>query len=219
MNDETLYDLMGSQKSIRRLRSDPIPDDVLNRIMQAATFAPSAKRRPWRMVMVKDAGKKQALGALYSEIWKSQISESFRASFAHLPEVQRLQQERTVDAGDYLSDHFADVPVVAVVCFHPEEIPAPDADFDRLSVVGGSAIYPAVQNFMLACRAEGVGCVLTALLCQVEEQVKEILDVPADWYTAAVIPMGYSVGKGYGPTKRVPVSDLFYENAWENQHT
>ncbi len=64
---------------------------------------------------------------------------------------------------------------------------------DRVSVVGGGSIYTAVQNLMLACRTEGLGCVLTTLLCEHEEKVREILAIPQPWGTAAAMPMGYPI--------------------------
>ena len=63
---------------------------------------------------------------------------------------------------------------------------------------------------MLACRAEGLGCVLTTLLCQVEPEVKALLDIPDDWATAAMVPIGYPLGKGHGPITRRPVDELVF---------
>ena len=90
-----------------------------------------------------------------------------------------------------------------------------DADLDRPSVVGGGSVYTAVQNLMLAARAEGVGCVLTTLLCFEESAVKELLKVPDPWGTCAHIPMGYPVLGGYGPTSRRPVGKMLYQNTWQ----
>lgn len=217
MASQELYDLMGTQLAIRRLKPDPIPDDVLKRILQAAAYAPTGgNRQPWRMIVVKDAEKKKALGALYAEHWKG-FSGNYRKSFESLPEEKRAREDRTIDAGDYLAEHFGEIPVVVVVCFDPKQMAITDARLERPSVVGGGSVYPSVQNLMLAARNENVGCVLTTLLCMVEPQVKEILGIPDDWYTCAHIPMGYAVGKGYGPTRRKPLEDLFFEDHWDNQ--
>ena len=87
-----------------------------------------------------------------------------------------------------------------------------DARQDRISVVGGGSIYPAVQNLLLAARAEGLGCVLTTLLCAVEAEVRELLGIPAEWGTAAAVPLGYPVGGGHGPIRRAPVDQLVFSN-------
>jgi nitroreductase len=89
-----------------------------------------------------------------------------------------------------------------------------DAKLDRPSVVGGASVYTAVENLLLACRAEGLGCVLTTLLCEREPEVKELLGIPAPWGTAAAIPIGYPVGRGHGPLVRRPVTELTFLDAW-----
>ena len=214
MSAESLYELMSTQRAIRRLRPDPIPDDVLERIMQAAAWAPSGgNRQPWRMVMVHDRALKTRLGELYTRRW-SAFAVNYRKRFTDAPEEERQRQERTIAAGDYLASHMGECPVVAVVCFNPQFMAVTDADQDRGSVVGGGSVYLAVQNLMLACRAEGVGCVLTTLLCMDEPAVRDLLCIDPDWFTAAAVPMGYPVAGGYGPTARMPAGELFYRDTW-----
>jgi nitroreductase len=99
-------------------------------------------------------------------------------------------------------------------CFNPRFMAITDAKLDRVSVVGGGSIYTAVQNLMLACRAEGLGCVLTTLLCEHEEKVREILAIPQPWGTAAAIPMGYPRASGHGPIRRRSANELVYANRW-----
>lgn len=214
MTAESLYELMSTQRAIRRLRPDPIPGEVLRRIMQAAAWAPSGgNQQPWRMVMVHDRVLKTRLGELYAVRWHG-FTKAYLARFKDLPEERRRKEERTVAAGDRLADRMGDCPVVAVVCFNPKFMAVTDADLGRVSVVGGGSVYPAVQNLMLACQAEGVGCVLTTLLCMDEPAVRELLRIDPDWFTAAAIPMGYPVGGGYGPIARRPVEQLFYKDVW-----
>ncbi|MEQ8857983.1 MAG: nitroreductase family protein [Pseudomonadales bacterium] len=217
MTAQALYELMSTQRAIRRLKPDPIPDEVLERIMQAAAWAPSGgNQQPWRMVMVREPDRKARLGEWYHKRWV-RFSEGYRQRFADAaPEVQ-AQEARTIAAGDHLGEHFGECPVIVVVCFNPDRMAITDARLDRVPVVGGGSVYPAVQNLLLACRAEGVGCVLTTLLCLDEPAVKDLLGIPEDWYTAAAIPLGYPVGGGYGPTSRRPISALFYEDAWGNR--
>ena len=216
MSTEVLYNLMSTQRAVRRLKTDPIPDDVLHRIMQAAAWAPTGgNRQPWRTVMVHDRASKARMGELYAVHWNN-FTKIYRKRFVDAPEERRRKEERTIAAGDYLTAHFGDIPVVAVVCFNPKFMAVTDAGQDRVSVVGGGSVYTAVQNLMLACQAEGVGCVLTTLLCMDEPAVRKLLGIDDAWYTAAHVPMGYPVGGGYGPTARMPVSDLFYKDTWGN---
>jgi len=209
-----LYETMQTLRAVRRLRPDPIPDDVLRRVLTAATFAPSGGNvQPWRIVVVKDGAKKAALGALYSASWKA-YSGQHRAMLKDAPEAVREKNERMIGAGDYLADHFSDTPAVLVHCFNPNGLAVTDKDLDRVSVVGGASIYPAVQNLLLACRREGLGCVLTTLLCEVESEVKELLAIPDPWCTAAMIPVGYPVGRGHGPISRRPVEKMVFADRW-----
>jgi nitroreductase len=85
-----------------------------------------------------------------------------------------------------------------------------DDGLGRPSVVGGASIYPAVQNLLLACRAEGLGCVLTTLLCKAEPQVVSLLEIPKPWATAAFVPIGWPASRGHGPLTRRPVERMAF---------
>ncbi len=209
-----LYDAMKSLRAVRRLRPDPIPDDVLRRVLEAATWAPSGGNvQPWRIVVVREREKKATLGTLYAERWKA-YSQVHRARLANASEEIRASSERMASAGDYLAEHFADTPAVLVHCFNPGALAVTDAKQDRLSVVGGASLYPAVQNLLLACRNEGLGCVLTTLLCEVESEVRALLGIPDPWYTDAMIPIGYPVGRGHGPISRRPLEKMVFAESW-----
>ena len=101
-------------------------------------------------------------------------------------------------------------------CFNPALMAITDADLDRPSVVGGGSVYPAVQNALLACHAEGLGCTISTLLYLHEKEVKQLLDIPDDWYTCAAVPIGYPVGRGrgHGPITRQSVEKMAYFVTW-----
>jgi len=209
-----LYEAMSSCRAVRRLRADPIPDDVLARLVQAAVWAPTGGNvQPWRAILVREPAAKRSLGALYEKAW-AEYSGQVRRGLAALPEERRAPHERTLAAGDYLAAHFAETPVVAVFCFDPKQMAITDAGLTRPSVVGGGSVYPAVQNFLLAARAEGLGCVLTTLLCQHEAAVKTLLDIPDGWGTCAAVPLGYPLRRGHGPLTRKPSERLVYADRW-----
>ena len=209
-----LYEAMSTCRAVRRLRPDPIPDDVLHRVVQAAAWAPTGGNvQPWRVVLVRSPTSKQSLAELYARSW-SAYSGQVRKNLEPLPESRRAPHERTLAAGDYLAAHFAETPVIAVFCFDPAQMAITDDGLGRPSVVGGGSVYPAVQNFLLAARAEGLGCVLTTLLCQHEAAVKSLLDIPAGWGTCAAIPLGYPLRKGHGPLTRKPLDKLAYGDRW-----
>ena len=72
---------------------------------------------------------------------------------------------------------------------------------------------------MLACVNEGIGCTLTTLLCYAEDEIRELLGIPDDWYTCATIPLGYAEGKGHGPISRKPVEKMFFEDSFGEAFT
>jgi nitroreductase len=209
-----VYEAMSTLRAVRRLRPDPVPDAVLRRVLEAASWAPTGGNvQPWRVVVVRDSGRKQQLAALYAERWAA-YSKQHLAQLEGAPEALRARTERMLGAGDHLAAHFAETPVVLVFCFNPKLMAITDAKQDRISVVGGASVYTAVENALLACRAEGLGCVLTTLLCECEPQVRELLAIPEPWGTAAAVPVGYPVGRGHGPISRRPVEKLAFADAW-----
>ena len=205
-----LYEAASTTRAVRRLRSDPIPDATLERVLRAATWGPSGGNlQPWHVIAVRDPARKKSLAELYRGLW-SDYASSRRALIAPLPDAMRGPAEKALTAGDYLANHLQDAPVVNVFCFHPDRLHITDTELGRPSVVGGASLYPAVQNLLLACRAEGLGCVLTTLLCNREAEVRELLEIPEPWATSAFVPIGWPVGGGHGPISRRPVAEVAF---------
>jgi nitroreductase len=191
----------------RFYRSDPVPEDVLRRVLDATRWAPTGgNRQGVRLVVVRDAAKRRALADLYLPLWEQYASRAVAKPGAPLPKL--LQN------ADHMARHLHEVPVHVVVCAQTADLMATDRHLPRVSVVAGASIYPAVQNLLLAARAEGLGTALTTLLCAVEPKVKELLAIPENVATAALVPMGYPA-LGF-PTKlsRRPLEDSVYGDAW-----
>ncbi|MDY7105764.1 MAG: nitroreductase family protein [Actinomycetota bacterium] len=207
-----LYDAMSTLRAVRRLRPDPIPDDVLDRLLQAACWAPTGgNTQPWRVVVVTDPSTKQALQGVYAPEWE-RYAAGFLSRLEGLPEEQLAPWRRVAAAGDHLAAHLHEAPALLVFCADPTQMAITDARLDRVSMVGGGSVYPAVQNLMLACVAEGIGCTLTTLHCLREDEVKKILEIPEGWATVALVPIGYPVGGGHGPITRQPPARLAYRD-------
>lgn len=219
---EVLYGLMSTQRAVRRLRPDPVPDEVIDRVLRAASWAPSGgNRQQWRVVVVRDPARKQALAELYRPVW-SEYSTNYDARLERIEAgPKRESARRTLEAGNHLADHFHETPVVLVFLADPNRMTITDAHLDRVSLVGGGSVYPAVQNALLACRAEGLGCVLTTLHCAFEREVQQIVDAPTEWVPVAVVPVGWPIGGGHGPISRRAVAETAsadsFGTAWEEQ--
>jgi nitroreductase len=211
-----LYASMSTLRAVRKLRPDPIPDDVLERVLQAACWAPTGgNTQPWRVVVITDPQVKAAMKEIYAPEWAKYVG-GFMKMMEGLPPEQLAPWERVAAAGDYLADHLDEAPALLLFCGNPKMMAITDAKLDRVSVVGGGSIYPAVQNAMLACVAEGLGCTLTTLHCLREAAVMELLKIPEGWATAALVPIGYPVGKGHGPISRQPPSQLAFRDTFGN---
>jgi nitroreductase len=214
MAETDLYECMKTLRAVRRLRPDPIPVDVLRRVLDAARWAPTGgNRQPWRMIVVRDERNKKRLAELYRGPWQTYAAHHRKLLESARPEAAE-RQERMLRAGDYLAENFERSPVLVVFCFNPKEMAITDAGLDRPSVVGGGSVYTAVENLLLACRAEGLGCTLTTLLCSCEDEVRSLLGIPDPWYTAAVIPIGYPLHRGHGPIRRRPLEQLAFGETW-----
>jgi nitroreductase len=205
---------MSTLRAVRRLKPDAIPDEVLRRVLQAAVWAPSGGNvQPFRIICVADADKKQAIKGWYHEEWH-RYTLGNRKALNKLSDEVKEKTARMLSAGDYLANHMGEAPLLLIFCFNPAAMAITDAGLNRPSIVGGGSVYTAVQNLMLACRAEGLGCVLTTLLCYKEEEIKELLNIPSDWGTCACIPIGYPVLKGHGPVSRKPIGKMVYQDNW-----
>ena len=197
-------------RAMRRVKPDPIPDDVLRAILDAAIRAPSGgNQQPWSFLVVRD----QALRKGLQEIYKPLIDSLFAPGgpYAGMLEVEdeeaREQNRRVRNSALYLGDHLHEAPVIVIACIR--------AGGQRTSITTGSSIYPAVQNLMLAARAYGVGSALTTIHRGRQDEVRELLGIPAEVETAALIPLGYPRGR-WGVAKRRPLEEVVFADRWGN---
>jgi len=210
MAEPGLFEVMYSTRSLRHLKTDPVPDEVIYKILDAAVQAPSGgNNQHWRFMVVKDPEVKRQIQKVYQKGWgDAQAMYRNRSAPEHLGE-QKLRG--ILDAATHLAEHLAEAPVLLIACLKERAIPpALAAKLGRLS---GSSIYPAVQNILLACRAHGLGATLTTVASLYEEELKPILKLPEDVSTYALIPIGYPRGK-FGPVQRMAVEQVAYVDQW-----
>jgi nitroreductase len=181
--------------------------------MQAAVWAPSGgNRQPWRIIAVRDRDLKQQLGSLYAAQWALYVDMNMKRVEGQPQEIID-QVSKGLAVGTQLAESLVDVPVVTLFVFDTREVFVTDGNLGRVSVVGGASLYPAVQNLLLAARAEGLGGVLTTLISSVEPQVRELLDIPGHWGVYAMVPLGYPKGS-HGPLRRAPLSHMVKYDRW-----
>lgn len=200
-----LTEAMRTTGTCRYFAPAPVPEDVLRRAFDAARFGPQGgNRQPVRWIVVRDAERKQTLQQLYLPMWEPYFAGLNDGS------VTAEALPKTVLDADYFARHFADAPVIVVVCAELAGLHPTDAELGRLSVVGGASIYPTMQNFCLALRAEGVASAVTTLLCHQEPDVRKLLDIPDEFITAAHVAVGYPARGFPDKLTRHPVEDIVY---------
>ncbi|HYA34087.1 MAG TPA: nitroreductase family protein [Candidatus Binataceae bacterium] len=219
-----LFEAMYSARSLRRYKPDPIPDEVMTKVLEAATRAPSgSNQQNWIFVLVKDAEKRRKISEIYRRA--AGILQTMYANRGRPAHMTEKDYNTLFKSASYLFDHMEDAPVLLFPClktvgFGPQE-KLPDDVVKKMAVLSratGASIYPAVQNIILACRAFGLGTVLTTIHLFFEDEVKSLLGIPKDVLTYALMPIGYPINK-FGPVKRKPVSEVAfvdsYGNAWK----
>ena len=166
-----LFEAIYSARSIRRLKPDPVPEELITRILDAAIRAPSGgNAQSWAFVVVRHADLRRQLGVIYRKA--SDIAEAIYAARGCPAHLSERQYARFMAAGRYLWDHMGEAPVLIVPCSHRTTLPARDALPARIAAeweseaayaehIRGASIYPAVQNIILACRGLGLGTVIT----------------------------------------------------------
>ncbi len=183
-------------RSMRRVEPTDIPGETLKAILDAAIRAPSgSNQQTWSFIVVKDPDIKRAL----QEIYASVAYQYFEAAPKTVSDGSGAEvMTRVRSSARYLADNLHLAPVLIVACISGTR-----------NFTLGASIYPAVQNMMVAARALGVGSTLTTFHISREDDVKQLLNIPADVHTAALIPLGYPTGK-WGKARRRPVEEVVY---------
>lgn len=208
-----LEEAMRTQRAIRRFKPDPVPDELLLHLIELATKAPAGGGRQYaEFIIVRDRGIKAQLGGLNRVAWSTY--GSIWRFFARNDE----KTLREMKAVDYLVDHYEDVPAIVVACVRWNTY-GPILSGVRLpfpafmaSIYYGS-IFPAVQNFLLAARAAGLGASLTVMPLWSTVLARRALGMPLWSSPVAVIPVGWPIGR-YGPTTRPPVAEYVHYDTY-----
>ena len=231
---ESLFEVMYHCRAMRRLKPDPVPETLLLQLVDAALQGPSGSNaQNWSFVIVRDAERKRRIQDAWKRAW------AFYLEFAPKAELRAHEdaaaRERMMRAANYLVDHLHEVPAFIFVA---TKIDAPFqralisphaflAAFRHLGFGGtlrflanagsttaladGATSYPAVQNLLLAARALGLGAVMTTQHFFLPGVFERIIELPRTSRLAAIVPVGYPLGK-FGPLTRPSASEVV---AWE----
>lgn len=201
-----VFEALYTTRSMRRVSSDPIPEDVQASILDAAIRAPSGgNSQNWRFLLVDDAELIGRIAPLYragiDALWQTIYAERVAWASEDPDDPERAAFLRVQRSAQWAADNFERYPLLFF-------------GFAQHDPSGGS-IYPALWSGQLAARAHGVGSTLTVVLAFNDAQVKELLGVPTDqgWHMAGCVLMGYPTGR-WGVAARRPVHEVSYRNRW-----
>jgi len=204
MAELSLHDAMYTLRAMRRLKPDPVDEADLHYLIEAATMAPTAQNhQEWAFIIVTDREQRRAIGEIYRGLGRRYIRDRALASEGLDGETERVYRNAMI-----LVEGMVNVPVQIVVATRGEHPTDP-----TLGTSFYGSVYPAIQNLMLAARARGLGTTLTTLHKTRERDIKRILDIPADYSTIALIPVGHPRGRWGRPLRR-PAHEVTHWNRW-----
>ncbi|QQS11086.1 MAG: nitroreductase family protein [Rhodospirillales bacterium] len=203
-DDNDVFEIMRTTRAMRRLRPDPVPEELIVKILEAGISAANGgNAQKWRFLVIKDPAVKKAVQVFYKRAFDEVIGPRY-ASSPTPPGVTKERFQRQHHAVEYLTEHFHEAPVWIVACL--EDGPTPNR-------MAGASIYPAVQNMLLAARALGLGSTLTTRHLLFEKEAEAALGLPEGVHSYAILPIGYPMGK-FGPVGRGELSEVVFSERW-----
>jgi nitroreductase len=199
------FEAMGTAVSMRWLKPDPVPDELVDRLLWAATRASNPGNvQPWEFVVVRDEQTRRDV----AEIMTSKLDlEKIRRDAANpLPDNPT---QRRLNAGvSYLVEHLGDAPVIIFLC--GKNVFPPNAPQEHMMY---SAVFGAAQNLMVAARASGLGAAYTTFHIGREDGIKVRLEIPAETTICVTVPVGWP-GREYGNLTRKPIEAVVHRDHW-----
>jgi nitroreductase len=231
--DAPIFDVMRTMRAMRRLAHDPVPDELLERLVEAATWAPSGSNaQEYHFVVVTDRDQMARLAPL----WRRCL-HAYEASIATVTPstMDQAAYDRLIATIRHQAEHFEDTPAAIVPCYSYGRVTrrvSPRAAVEGLRRLGArngvefalrgqrqsavaeaSSVYPGVQNMLLAARALGLAANLTTWHLFLEREVKQVLGIPRGINTYAIVPVGWPLGR-FGPVSRRPAAEAIHRDRW-----
>jgi nitroreductase len=208
----SFFDVVESTRAIKRLREDPVPLELIRRVIAIGTKAPSGvNTQPWEFLVVRDAPAKRWIQRRYVRF----AIERFATELGALENVDTAHA-RMLRTVMHLAEHLHEVPVLLFVCGHRDWPAAVPVD-QRVGLAPPpyGSVYPCAQNMLLACRALGLGASLTTSHHMFESELAQYLGVPDGVSLVALLPIGFPIGR-FGPVTRRPGSEITHFDRWDN---
>lgn len=206
-----MEDAMRTQRAVRRIRTDPIPHDILLPLLELSLKAPtSSNTQDWSYLVVESAEQKAELANLYRRLYRVFNPILVRQAKGDEDELRRMRP------GQWQAEHFEELPVFVIPCYR-RGVKHRAVGRPQIAVASFyGSVFPAVQNLLLACRAVGLGASLQTLPIWWVPKARKILGLPRNVNPVCIIPIGWAVGR-YGPTTRRPIGEVVHLDTYGNQ--
>jgi len=205
------FDLVGQVRAMRRLKPDPVPLKIVRKVLEAGVQAPSGQNtQPWKFLVLQEPAEKAWFAKRYKEAILSRFNPGVIAPDDQSPLARQMR------AVLYQCDHLHEAPLILLVC-GKRDWPFKVAEKDRVGLAPPNygAVYPCVQNILLACRSLGLGAALTTMHQVFEDELHAHFKIPDTFGVVVAIPIGYPMGNFGGVTRKPAASKTFF-NAWDN---
>lgn len=201
--DIGLFEAIRTTRAIRRIKPDPVPPELIRKVCEAGTFAPSGgNRQPWFFIAVTDAEKRAHIARLYHQTFSYYIKPAQEAA---LDSSYSNAKRRNMKAAIWLAEHLHEVPVHLFV-----------AGWTRRGRPQSQALMPAIQNILLACRAVGLGASLTTSHGAHQREIDDMLGLSEATPSIALLPIGWPIGK-YGRPPRRSIDECLFFDQYEKR--
>jgi nitroreductase len=173
-----IFEIMHTMRAMRRLKPDPVPDELIRKILLAGQAAANGgNTQRWRFLVLKNHPGKKVVQGYYKKLFDEVVGPRYRNSEPP-PGSDQPKQLRQMAANQYLTDHYHEAPVWIVACL----------EGDNPGYSSGASIYPAVENMLLAARALGLGSTLTTRHIGYAKECDEAMDIPPNYHSYAILP-------------------------------
>jgi nitroreductase len=198
-----VFEAMGTAVSMRWLKPDPVPEELVERVLWAATRASNpGNSQPWDFVVVRDETVRHDIARLMTSRFGGlgRGSEGAPAASA--------TRARMLEGGRYLVEHLDEVPVWIFVCatnVYPPKAP-------QLTMMY-SAAFAAAQNLLVAARALGLGATYTTFHQADPAGLTAMLGIPESSEICVTLPLGWP-GRSFGVLSRRPLEEVVHHDHW-----
>lgn len=204
-----LFEAIYTTRAMRRLKPDPVPREIIMKVIEAATMSPSnSNRQPWIFLIITEPAEKQFVAERYKMAWDTRYFTPEKRR--HLESHPDTPEARSLRSANYLANHIGESPVLIFACVKRYN------DRRRAGQPMVGSIYPAVENLCLAARAYGLGTSITGLHAMFEDEINARFGVPPTYANEVLIPMGYPKGR-WGRPARKPAAEVTFFEHWGNR--